>query len=135
MERTYRREDFLESRRQWETGKYDGRWDKYRKLAAERGFIYPPTGSRYDSWEDDEPSQRAVVWQAIVDTPLLLEEAIAKSRSWGDVVRKLLYERQVMRDEMRLRERDDEWERETAPRIHAPELLATIVQRVKDSMP
>lgn len=132
--RTFNRESFLEARQLWGSGHFDGRWEQYRQQAAERGFIYPPSGSRYDSWEDDEPSQRAVVWQAIVDTPLLLEQAIARSRSWSDVVAKLLYERQVMRDEMRLRERDEEWERSTAPRRGVPEPIQAILRRLADSM-
>ncbi len=133
--RTFSRESFLEAKALWESGDFDGRWDRYRRLAAERGFIYPPNGSRFDSWEDEEPSQRAVVWQAIVDTPLLLDQAIGQARSWSDVVRKLIYERQVMRDELVLRERDEAWNRETAPRREMPSHIAEVLRRMSDSLP
>ena len=132
--RTYSGATYREAMSLWESGRFGSEWDKYRRMAAERGFLYPPAGSRFDSFEDEEPSQRAVVYQAIADTPLLLAECIGKSRSWSDVVAKLLRERQVMRDELRLRERDDEWERSHAARIGVPEPIRQLLRRMSDSV-
>lgn len=89
-ERTFRREDLVESRRRWDEGEFGSEWAPYRRAAANRGFIFPPEGSRWDSWEDDQPSQRAIVYRAIEDTPRALLAAISSSRSWGQVVKALM---------------------------------------------
>jgi hypothetical protein len=83
--RTYSRESFIEANDLWADGRFSDEWKPWRHRAAMRGFIYPPAGTAYDSWGDDEPSQRAVIVRAIRETPKLLERAIDRSRSWGEV--------------------------------------------------
>lgn len=114
-ERTYTRADLERSRRLWAEGEFGSEWAPYRRLAAERGFIFPPDGTMHDSWEDDEPSQRAVLYQAIEDTPRLLADAIRRSRTWGQVVGPILRERARLREDAGLAERDAEWERQQHP--------------------
>lgn len=128
-ERTYRREDFLEARRRWDEGGFGQAWAPYRKLAGEHGFIFPPEGSRWDSWEDAEPSQRAIVYRAIEDTPALLREAIARSRSWGQVVAALIRAIERLRDDADLAERDAAWERDHGP---DPREATTAIKRILD---
>lgn len=131
-ERTYRREDVVESRRRWAEGEFDAAWQPYRTLAAGRGFIHPPAGSRHDSIDDEPPSQRAIVWRAIEDTPTLLRDAIRRSRNWGEVVRLLIAELDRRREDAGLAERDAAWEREQLPtRRQAAEHIASIFGRLR----
>lgn len=129
--RTYRREDLVEARRRWAEGEFGEEWAPYRKLAAERGFIFPPDGSRWDSTEDDEPSQRAIVYRALEDTPALLRASIAASRSWGQVVGALMPAIRAMREDADLAERDAGWDREQRPsRREALETYGEISRRM-----
>lgn len=130
-ERTYRPADLAESRRRWAEGEFGVEWQPYRRLAAERGFIFPPEGSRWDSWEDDEPSQRAIVYRAIEDMPRLLSEAIRTSRGWGQVVARLMRDLARIREDAGLAERDAEWARAGQPtRREALESYAEITRRM-----
>lgn len=85
MMRTYSKASFDEASDLWRQGDFSDEWKPYRHRAAMRGFIYPPDGTKWDSWGDDEPSQRAVLVRAIRETPILLNAAIDRSRSWGEV--------------------------------------------------
>src|SRR5690242_12422423 len=98
--RTYSRDAFLEAKALWGAGEFGPEWLFYRQVAADRGFIYPPEGTRWDSWEDAEPSQRAMVYRAIQDTPKALTEVIRQSGSWSEVVRKLLAGRDSRREDV-----------------------------------
>jgi hypothetical protein len=84
--RTYSRDHFLEARRLWDEGEFSDEWRDYRHAAAMRGFIYPPEGSKWDSWDEDEPTQRAVLIRAIREQPRFLMAAINLSRSWHEVI-------------------------------------------------
>lgn len=132
--RTYSRDSFLEARRLWETGAFSDEWEPYRRLAAERGFIYPPEGTQWDSWEDDEPSQRALLVRSMRETPKLLAGAIAVSSSWNEVLRRVLAGRDRMREDAMYATRDDGWSRRdelTPP--EALRTLADIIGRIQDS--
>lgn len=110
--RTYSREAFLAAKAAWETGDFSEEWTAYRVRAADRGMLYPPEGTRWDSWEDDSPSQRAMLVRAIRETPALLISAIDRSRSWYEVIEKLNAGRDRLREDATLREKDAEWERQ-----------------------
>jgi len=99
MTRTFSREAWNEAQRLWTEGEFSDEWKAVRHQAAMRGFIYPPEGTRWDSWEDDAPSQRAMLIRAIRETPSLLSRCIAGSRSWADVIAKLIAERDELRDD------------------------------------
>lgn len=101
--RTYNRVDWEAALAQWDAGKFSDEWKPYRHQAAMRGMIYPPEGTRYDQWDDDEPSQRAMLVRAIRETPTLLGVCIDRSRSWGEVVARLIRVRDDWREEQRRR--------------------------------
>lgn len=134
MTTTFSRETFLKAKAAWAEGEYGAAWEFYRHAAADRGFIFPPSGTKWDSWEDDEPSQRAIVYRAIEETPQLLQDAIRHSRSWSQVVGKLTQARDSMRDDADLRGLQDEWDRQDEPSARqALNSLATIIDRIRDS--
>lgn len=126
MVRTFSRADLQAADQAWLDGEFDPAWARFRDAAARRGFIYPPSGSRHDSW-DESPGQRAILWRAIEETPELLARCIGRADSWHSVVEQLT------------RERDD-WRRELAQRVdqgdpgpsrrQAPELLGNILRRL-----
>ena len=105
MTRTFSREAWTESQQLWHDGKFSDEWRDYRHQAAMRGILYPPEGTRWDSWEDDEPSQRAMLIRAIRETPALTREAISRSRSWGDVIAYIIRRRDEWREDLAARER------------------------------
>ncbi len=112
---TYSAEDYRAARQAWLDGEFGEAWDPFRAAAAERGFVYPPTGSRWDSWEDDRPSQRAVLWRAVEETPQLLLECIGRSRSWSEVIRILLARRDAWREVTARRDEEEARRRERGP--------------------
>src|SRR5690349_9977420 len=103
--RTYSRADFLAAKDAWRDFD-DADWRPFRERAAERGMLYPPSGSRFDSWEDPKPSQRAILYRAIVDTPEALMDAINECRSWSEVVAKILADLYDRREYARMADED-----------------------------
>ena len=78
-------------------------WAPFRHLAMSGpGIIHPPAGSKWDSWADAHPSQRAILVRAIRETPDLLGWAIrgAKAPSWSKVIERLLAGRDEMREQL-----------------------------------
>ena len=88
--RTYSRHDWALAQERWDDGGFSERWERVRRLAAQRGFIYPPQGTAFDQRDAETPSQRAIIWQALQDTPVFLEITINGSSSWSEVVAKVL---------------------------------------------
>lgn len=82
--RTFSRDQWNEAQDLWTD--FSDEWKPWRHKAAMRGMLYPPEGTRWDSWEDDAPSQRAILIRAIRETPAMLDQAIAKCKSWHDVI-------------------------------------------------
>ena len=89
------------ARRAWDAGEFGDEWRDIRQLAAAGGILYPPSGTAFDSWEDDRPSQRAVLARAIAETPELLGRCIIGARSWAAVIARLLQARDAWRAELR----------------------------------
>ena len=130
--RTFSRADFEASREAWSD--YGPEWLFYRQLAADRGMIFPPSGSPLDSWEDPQPSQRAIIYRAIEDTPKALTEIIRSSHSWSQVVRKLMTDLERRRDDADLRERDAEWAKLDDPSPQeATRRVSDILTRIRES--
>lgn len=111
--RTYSRADFLASKEAWSD--YGDEWLFYRQMASDRGMLYPPSGSPLDSIDDPLPSQRAIVYRAIGDTPKALTEAIRASHSWSEVVRKLMADVDRRREDVDFTERQVKWDRQDEP--------------------
>lgn len=98
--RTFRKADLERADADWIDGEFDPfEWPQWRSLAASQGIIFPPRGSRWDSWEDDLPSQRAIVVRAIRNHPELLRRSILGSRSWQEVTTKLIAGVGMLREE------------------------------------
>lgn len=103
--RTFSKASWDDAQAQWKAGQFSAEWRDYRHQAAMRGMIYPPEGSRHDSWDDDRPSQRAILIRAIRETPSLMKEAVDRSSSWRDVIAYILARRDEWRDDLKARER------------------------------
>lgn len=113
--RTFDRETFLAARLAWETGEFGWQWQHFRRLAAERGYIFPPTGSRHDDRESAKPSQRAIVWAAIEENPTELERIVRRCRSWHQVVDQIIGMEARLAEDAGLTESDARWERDHRP--------------------
>ena len=116
--RLYTAEQMEAARAAWETGHFSDEWRDWRHLAAmEAGIIAAPEGTEWDQWDDDEPSQRAMLIRAIRETPDLLRAAIRAPgvHSWAAVIAILVRGRDDMREQLALRARDDDRHRATDP--------------------
>lgn len=138
--RTFDRATFLAARRQWESGEYGCDWSCIRTMAAERGFIYPPTGSAHDDRDVENPSQRAVIYSALRHNPSQLEAIVRRSGSWSQVVDGIFGLEARLTREAEERERDIAWERRDEPttrrsyRNAAPVPIRDIVHSIGDSL-
>jgi len=95
--RTFSRADWIAAQQAWDDGEFSEEWRTIRHQAALNGILYPPRGGRFDCWDDERPSQRAMLIRAIRETPLLLEQSVTGSRSWSQVLDKLLAARDKQR--------------------------------------
>jgi len=109
--RTYSRVHFEEAQRLWTDGDFSAEWKPFRHAAAMRGFIYPPDGSKWDGWDEREPSQRAVLIRAIREQPVALMAAINRSRSWHDVIGQVIAANEELIVDVGLAERRDRHDR------------------------
>lgn len=135
MTRSYSREDWNTAQLDWSERDFGPEWKLFRHEAAMRGILFAPSGDKYDSWDDDEPSQRALLFRAIRDTPVLLREAIDRSRTWGEVIAYVLRRRDEWRDELAERDREEARRRaeiEVGPR-GATMSIKAILDRIGDS--
>ena len=128
-ERTFSRDHWEAAQQAWKDGHFSDEWKPFRHEAAMRGIIYPPDGTRFDSWEDDDPSERAMLIRAIRETPNLLHRAIAERRSWAGVVAYIVRERDDWRAELNRAEP----ERDEADPREAVVVLRRILERISDS--
>lgn len=129
--RTFSRAAWQEAQAAWDAGEFSDEWPPFRELAARHGMLYPPAGTRWDSWEDDQPSQRAILVRAIRDTPTVLRACIERSSSWSQVIEMLIAA--IGDERQRATTRDDEIaarRRERPGRIAAMESYAEIARRM-----
>lgn len=93
-QRTITRQQLDESRAAWDAGDFSPEWKPWRHMAAmQAGIIMPPDGTRWDQWNDESPSQRAMLIKAVRETPELLRTAIRNARrpSWAAVLEGVLH--------------------------------------------
>lgn len=132
--RTFDRETFLAARQAWDEGEFGWQWRHFRELAAERGFIFPPAGTRHDDREGESPSQRAIVWAAIEENPTELERIIRRCWSWHQVVDQIIGMEARLAEDAGLSDGDAKWEREQRPSSReAATTLKAILERIGDS--
>lgn len=84
--KTYSRAVWEEAQAAWEAGEFSDEWKQVRHEAAMKGMLFPPSGSKWDSWGDDDPSERAMLIRALRETPNVLNRAIQARSSWAGVV-------------------------------------------------
>jgi hypothetical protein len=134
--RTFTRSDLEAAKQAWDDGGFSREWRDIRHRAAMGGLIYPPAGDAHDSWEDDSPSQRAILIRAIRETPRLLERCLTGAPSWSVVIERLLGKRDEWRADIDAKERHAatvELE-ERIPHREAVQSLGAIVRRIGDSL-
>lgn len=131
--KTYSREAWLEAQQAWKDAEFSSEWKPWRhKAAMECGIIYPPAGTKWDSWEDDNPSQRAILIRAIREQPGVLSGCFRGSKTWADVIAKLVRRRDEIREDQRYllvcREAD-----EVPSHKDAAMTLKQIIARIEES--
>jgi hypothetical protein len=132
--RTFSRATFEEARDAWSTGRFGPEWHRIRRLAADRGFIFPPAGDVHDDREAPHPSQRAIVYHALDSRPQELERIVRTSSSWSEVTDRIIVMERRLSDMANEAAYDDEWEREHRPGYHnALQSLSEIIKRIADS--
>ena len=122
------------SRAAWSAGEFSDEWIPWRALAAKAaGIIDPPEGTRWDQWDDEQPSERALLIRAIRETPMTLRAALTSGKcfTWAQVVRVVLQRRDAFAEAIDRRELDDADRRRDEPtRAEAAESLRSILSRV-----
>lgn len=137
VRRTYDRATFDAARRAWVDGKYGRGWEPIRRIAAERGFLYPPSGTPDDDRDAEAPSQRAIIWRALQDNPDALRTIVSRSKSWNDVVDRIIGLEERLRRDADERLRDVEWDAEHERPTHREAVMAlgSVLGRLRDSLP
>jgi hypothetical protein len=134
-QRTFSREQWESAQAAWRAADLGPEWREWRHLAAmTAGIIIPPTGTKWDSWGDADPSQAALLIRAIRDTPDLLRAALHAPgvHSWGVVIAILMRGRDALMDQVEQRERD--WSAVKAPRRGAMTPIAETLSTLIDSL-
>lgn len=132
MTRTYSREDFFRAKEAW--ADFDYEWQSIRRLAADRGMLFPPTGDRHDDRDADNPSQRAIVYRALQDNPSELRKLVMRCRSWNGVVAGIIGLETRLRLDADDLERDTAFDRRAFPdHVESAQSLAAILRRLSDS--
>src|SRR5688572_28185784 len=132
--RTYDRDTFLAARAEWEAGDFGWQWQSIRRIAADRGFLYPPQGSKHDDRDMEPPSHRAVIWRALQDNPSNLEAIVRRSRSWKEVVDYIYGLESRLRYDADELARNDRWERQDEPQHReAAMTIGDILERIATS--
>lgn len=130
--RTFDRDTFLRAQSMWEGFGY--RWQAIRRIAAARGFIFPPNGTEHDDRDANPPSQRAIIYRALVDNPTRLEVIVRRSNSWGEVVDGIIGLERRLGDEADELDRDTAWSRKDEPtHRQAVSSIADILGRIEAS--
>ena len=134
MTRTYSRDDWFRAKAEWDC--YGPRWHGVRKMAADQGILFPPSGSAHDDRDAAEPSQRAIVWRAMQDNPSELARIIGRSRSWNGVIAGIIGLESRLREDADWRDRDTAADKDDQPtHREAVATLGAILRRIDDSRP
>jgi hypothetical protein len=135
--RTFSRADWSEASESWREGGFAAdTWYRVRYAAACRGMLYPPAGGKGDDCDDPHPSQRAIVYRAIRDSPALLFGIIGRSSTWSQVVVALIHAVDAARADADIaeiaRDRQEETRRRNE-RTAAPQRIGEIMRRAAGS--
>ena len=124
------REQFEDAERSW-TG-FSDEWTPWRRMAQEQGIAYAPNGTEHDDIDVPRPSQRAILYRAIDETPDLLAWAIrtVDKPSWASVVGRVLAGLDEMREQLDM---EPEPAREDLAPSQSTYRLKEILDIIKDS--
>ena len=132
--RTFDKETYQAAKAAWDAGEFGHEWREARSISWERGYPYPPSGTRWDDPEDGEETQRAIIFRALDYRPFGTLHVIRTSNSWHQVVERIIAE------EHRLKETADdlEWEADAEkgrrPSYReATSTIADVLRRIGDS--
>lgn len=132
--RTFDKETYLAAKRAWDTGGFGPQWREVRAISWEYGYPYPPSGDPYDDRDDPEPSQRAIIWRALDYRPIGTIAIVRESRSWHEVVERIIAEEHRLKGEADHHDELASEERASRPTHRdAVSALAEILKRIDDS--
>ena len=132
MTRTYSRDDWFRAKAEWED--FDYHWNTIRQLARDAGMIFPPSGTKHDDRDAENPSQRAIVYRALIDNPRELHKIIARCRSWNGVVASIIGLETRLRLDADDLERDVRFDKARDPdHIESAQALSSILNRIRES--
>jgi hypothetical protein len=132
--RTFDRASFVKAQELWRTGRFGPEWDAIKAVAANRGYIFPPTGTVHDDRDAEKPSQRAIVWRALQDNPRQLAAIVGRCNSWSEVVDRIIGMEDRIRAEVGLDDRNREWDKKSEPGHREDVMtLGRILRRLEDS--
>lgn len=130
--RTYSRADWTAANEAWSD--FGWQWQAVRRIAAERGFIFPPSGSAHDDRDAEAPSQRAIIWRALVDNPTELAAIVGRASSWSGVIDRIIGLEARLRTDADYADKDAQWSRQDDPTHgEAVMTLADIMSRIEAS--
>lgn len=130
--RTFDRATWLRSQEEWKS--FGWEWQAVRRIAAERGFILPPNGTKHDDRDADPPSQRAIIYRALVDNQTGTEAIVRRSHSWGQVVDGIIGMERRLAETADELDRDTAWSRKDEPDgRQSTSSLKAILNRIGDS--
>ena len=84
---TYSKDAWTRSSEAWRD--YGPEWAELRQMAAAKGILFPPKGTRHDDRDDPSPSQRSIVYRALEDNPTELKRILRSSTSWSQVIERI----------------------------------------------
>ena len=133
--KTFGRETWETAQAAWTAGGFSPEWRDLRHVMALNGAIFPPAGTALDSWDDDPPSQRAIIIRAIRDTPTLLRRCAIGCPSWSVLVVRLMRAVNEWREEAAASEAEATRRRRDERPTNRDSLmsLASIIRRIGDS--
>lgn len=129
--KTWSRDAFLEGREQWQD--FGWEWEWVKRLSTEWS-PYPPSGTKHDDRDAENPSVRAIVYRAMHDNPTELRRILGRVKSWNGVVASIIGLETRLRLDADDLERDVAFDRKAQPdHVESAQALAAILRRISDS--
>jgi len=128
--RTYSRDDYLRGKAEW--AQYPD-WEALRIMSSEWS-CYPPSGSKWDQWDSESPTQSAIVARCWANNRPELLRIVGRSRSWSKVVASVIQLEARLDEDADQRERDLARDRTAFPdHVGAAMTLKSIMERIGNS--